>query len=162
MREIARIGVAHPRHQFGRRDRRDPFAEQSFAAQAGPFATPVTQPGIHRLALEIHQRRTRLQAEFQLRMRGHQPRQPRHQPARHDAGTGAERERIVVARAIRRQRVVDAVEMFADRLQQTAAFDGQRHAARTALEQAPFQPLFQLAHLVAERADGEIRLRRRA
>ena len=43
-----------------------------------------------------------------------------------------------------------------------AAVDRQFHSARPALEQATLQPLFQLAHLMAQRADGEVRLRRRA
>src|SRR5690349_19952670 len=95
-------------------------------------------------------------------MRGHQPWQAWHQPARHDAGTGAERERVMVARAERRERVFEAVEMPADCLEQAAALDSQRHAARPALEQAPLQAFLELAHLVAERTDGQVRLRRRA
>jgi hypothetical protein len=68
----------------------------------------------------------------------------------------------VTTLVIARHRMLDAVEMFAHRFEQAAAFDGQRDPARPALEQASFQPLLQLAHLMAERADGEIGLRRRA
>jgi hypothetical protein len=68
----------------------------------------------------------------------------------------------MVARAVVRERVFDPVEMLADRLEQAAAVHCQRHPARSALEQAPLQPLLELADLVAQRADGEVGLLRRA
>jgi hypothetical protein len=65
-----RVDRHRPSRRSGRGShRRDTFAEQLLAVQAGPLA--VAQARIHRLVLEVHQRRARSQGEFQLRVGRH-------------------------------------------------------------------------------------------
>ena len=67
----------------------------------------------------------------------------------------------VARRAQAAQHAVDVGQRAAGGVGQLAAFGGQRHPARVALEQGHAQPRLELAHVVADRAGGEVQFLRR-
>src|SRR3546814_6044727 len=64
-----------------------------------------------RLAAEVDDRFGRLQADLDLRVRGKEATQPRHQPGRGHRRRCADREPVVVARGERLQRLADGVQV---------------------------------------------------
>ena len=58
------------------------------------------------------------------------------------------------------ERVLDAIEVMADRIEQVVAVGRERDATGTAIEQRAIEPLFEVADLVAERTHREVELLR--
>ena len=137
-------------------DRRQPFLEQKLGGHAVPLSGTVAQRRIEAAVGEIDDVDGRIEIELQIRMPRDEVRQPRHQPARRHRRHRAQTQHVVAARAQRTQRAVDRIQMRRDAIEQQGAFGRQREPARTALEEAVAEPLLERAHLVAQRADGQV------
>jgi hypothetical protein len=145
------------------RDRHQGFVEQVFGGHARPASGTHAQCGIDlRGALEIDQPLRGQQVEFQLRMRGEEASQPRHQPGRGHRRHHADGQDVVAARRERAQLLGQRIQVRTDAREQAFAVGGQAHAARAAHEQAPAQAFLERADLVAQGADGEVQRLRRA
>ncbi|MNN28010.1 hypothetical protein D3C81_1415650 [compost metagenome] len=89
-------------------------------------------------------------------MQRHKPPQARHQPRRGHGRHRTHRQHAIVPRRERPEGRVDRIQMRADLVEQPSPFRGERNATRLPQQQRIAQPLLQLPHLVAERADGDV------
>src|ERR1700761_5711078 len=80
------------------------------------------------------------------------------QPAGHHARNGVDGQRFLAPAAVHRQGAIDAFEMHTNRIEQALALGSQLDATGTAVKQLAFDALLQLANLVTERTDRQMRL----
>ena len=163
LRERDTVDAAHALDQCRAGHRQQPLIEQRLHHKPWPVATAQPQRGVElALAFEIHQPFAGLQIDLDLRMGGHEVPQSWHQPRTGHRRHRADRQHVLGTRRIRLEGFVDRIQMRADLVQQALTFQGEGDAARLADQQRLAQALFQLPHLVAERADREVHRRRRA
>lgn len=149
-----------PSHAFDQRrarHRQQPLVEQRLNHQARPLPAAQPQRGVElALALEINQALTRLQVDLDLWVPSHEVTQARHQPRRRHRRHRTDRQHVLGAGRIGLESFVDRIQMRADLVEQALPLQGEGDATRLADQQWLPEPLFQLAHLMAERTDGQI------
>src|SRR5579863_1523531 len=97
-----------------------------FSGKARPLPCAETQCRVDRLALEIDQRRGRLQIEFKTWMARHEGGQARHQPARRERWQRTQGQRVGGPLAYAREYTLDTVDMCGHIVEQAFAMRGQR------------------------------------
>ena len=163
-RPLVQRHAVDPSHAFDQRragHRQQPLVEQRLHHQARPLPAAQPQRGVElALSLEVNQAFTRLQVDLDLWMLGNEVPQARHQPRRRHRRYRADRQHVLGACGIGLEGLVDRIQMRADLVEQALPFQGEGDAAWLADQQWLPQPLFQLAHLMAERTDGQAHRRR--
>lgn len=157
------VDAPHALDQRGARHRHQPLVEQRFHHQARPLPAAQPQRGVElALPLEINQALTRLQVDLDLRMLSHEVTQARHQPGRCHRWHRTDRQHVLGTRGIGLEGFVYRIQMRPHLLEQALPLKGKGDTTRLADQQRLPEPFFQLPHLVAERADGQVHRRRRA
>ena len=134
------------------------FVHQWMRGQARPVAGAVADAEIGAAVVEAAQRDFGIDGDPHPRMQRGEAWQPRHQPGVGEGVQGGQAHALVVA-AGSLQAAHDALhvgERIARGIRQLPAFRGERHPACVALEQDDAEPGLELAHVVADRAGGEV------
>ncbi len=157
------VDASHAFDQRRARHWQQPFVEQRLHHQAWPLPAAQPQRGVElALPLEINQAFTRLQVDLDLWVLCHEVTQARHQPGRRHRRYCADRQHVLGTCGIGLEGFVDRIQMRTHLVEQALALQGEGDTTRLADQQRLPEPFFQLPHLMAERADGQVHRRRRA
>ncbi|MNY09694.1 hypothetical protein D3C86_1426260 [compost metagenome] len=143
--------------QIGRAGyRQQPFVEEGRGAEVGVVAGVEAHGGVDALAQHprtVQRVELAMHAQADVRMLAEEVAQTRREPDHGEGGRAGQRHRRAMpGLAQLRQRALQRLERLARHTAQALALGRQHQRARRAHEQRSFEPLFQLVHLLADRA----------